>query len=639
MAELTKRKCHITVNLYETENNNRLKTGDPLTATITPGGVQIESSATIPASGSQTFTLSGSGSLDASSVNALRVIREAPDASGVWTEVAAGVIVLGQDLSENPTSLGEFTISLSTTTSDAIDVQVGDRLVAVSPAILYEDEAEETDTISNPIDVPTSGMLSFYVSAPSVDVYLSGDTITDGWYQFNVPTYGGALGPINLTSEPSGTIPASGELEVAADTGVYVVADDSNPITKISHGRDGRLLLLWPAADSVQITTTNTRADGTIYSASPGTITLVRDVPIILYAGGASFVHYWLIAGSAAETGLTLDDLTDVSASSPSTEDILKWDGSAFVPSKTLGTSSNPLSALHISDGGLYLRVSALIEASFDASALTADRAYTLPDNSGEFLLSVGAQTIGAGLKNFPANSFELSDNADPTKKAGFNLSLVASGTKNLYLLPAGGGVLAVSSDIPSNIQDLSNVSSGTPGDGALLRYNSGAGEYQPSLKAGNTRFHVGRDFYFDNPAGTPAWGLYKQCLDIRNGMLIMRVPSNVSGSITIKRVVVAWSNLAGATAVGPYYFDLYHAAALPSTTTAPPAGTAILGSTLILPPTSGGVTETEFTSFNDDTVPADNYIFLAIAGGSIVSVDDEGLLSVGIEYEAEFSA
>ena len=645
MADILKRKVHLSINLYETENSNRLKTGDPVTATVLPGGAQVETSGTVPAPGGGTLsvTLSGRGEFrdDGTSINAVQVLRETEAGSGVWTAIAPAATTILQNLAEKASDPGSFEGTLNNAAGSAFDIQAGDRLAALtsSPATLYEDEAADADTVANPIDIPASGMISFYVEHDSVDVYLSGDTITDGFYVFNVPAYAGSLGPLNLRSESSGVIPASGDVAIKADTSLLTVGDSSNTIDSIAHGRTNRVLMLLPTTSGVQISTTNTQADNTIYSAAPDLITLDENVPIFLVArsgvGAGSF--YWAIVGTPNTVDFNLEDLSDVTAGEPTAREILMWNGTAWEPSTQIGTATNPATSIRVTDGEFYIQAGPTVTASFDAGALTASRVLTIPDASGEILLTNSSEDI-VGQKAFVAGAsgFRLYDPTDTNKRVLFDLSGISAATSWTLTMPDKSGTIALLSDVKQSLNTLSDTSVGSPNDGDIVRYNSGTGNWEASRRPGNLRSTVTRDFFFDNPASTPAWGLYKQLQDVRNGLIIMRVPSNVDGSITIKRIILGWANVSTGPGVGPVTFELYHAASMPLTTTAPPAGTAITGVTIIAPQVTGA-NEQEITSFSDDTVPADNYIYLAISGGTLAP-DDEGMLSISIDYEAEYT-
>jgi hypothetical protein len=466
MAGRLKKKVRLNINLFETTNNNRIKTGGTLTAYIYPGGIQLESTGNIPVSPStQSFTFSGRGALDATS-HTVGLVRESDADFGFWErqDIAGETLVL-ESLIEEATVPGRFTGTLKDTTgSGYTGVQVSDRLVSTTVATLYEDEGDEADTISQAsgIDVPTNGVVEFYVEDDSVDVYLTGDTIDDGWYAFNVPAGASQLGPLSLQAETA-SADASGDIFIDSRTGVLLVDSAANNIDLIRHGHGTRLLVVLPLVASVTLdTSTSTTGDGHIYDASGGNIVLDQYVPILLvcHEGATAADHYWTILGTPKVSDFALDELTDVVITSPSNYHALVYDGANWIDSGQLGAAATPLTEVHVTDDQFYLQVSATIAASFDASGLSASRIYTFPDVAGTFVLTDGQAAIG-GLKTFDDSSagFRIKSLTGSDRIAVFDASNIADSNTETFAFPATGGTFALTSDAKPSLEDLSETS------------------------------------------------------------------------------------------------------------------------------------------------------------------------------------
>lgn len=179
-------------------------------------------------------------------------------------------------------------------------------------------------------------------------------------------------------------------------------------------------------------------------------------------------------------------------------------------------------------------------QAQFQASGISAGatRTYTLPDKNGTLLLgnTSGTQTLSGSIDLTAANLFFTSDSdfgcfigGDIEWTAGgeiylhgyfdfltdhfyfdgttvefynpgantFSFSRTAVGAKGIfttasltgnrtYTLPDATGTLALTSDLPANLDDLDDVTLTTPSDGDVLTYDSGSSAWVNSAGGGS---------------------------------------------------------------------------------------------------------------------------------------------------------
>jgi len=694
MARL-KKKLQIVTNLYETTNENRIKTGGTLDMYVYPAGAELNTVVTT-GSGEKTVFCSGRGALSVGQkVHFLRPSTTGDQTS--WAEQHTGSAEI-ISIEEVGNSEGVFAFVVDFADLDET-LQTGDRMVSARIAgqlvTLYQDPAEEDDTISNnPVDVPQSGVFGCFVKERAVDVYYTGDSIDAGWYLFDVPAGTGELGPIRLVDE---TVTEAVTVNVDADTSLALVEAGTSPIQAIEHCAPGRMLLVMPTEAGVQLTTTSTRADNTIYEASSRTIDLSRDVAVMLKGVSASAnTAYWVPVGSLRAVDQSLNELSDVDTSAATENAVLAYDGSSWAAVTTLGSDSTPLAAAHV---GLLAVGSGADKATITYSG-SVDQALALPDVGGStatLLATLGAQTI-TGVKTFDDEAMVLRDPVATTAKARFDLGSVSAGTTVVMTIPDQAAFTVARADqIPTEIADLDDVgASSTPSAGSPLVYdgsdwdqggwssNSIGSSSNPQriwLTAGAglsfvdvtdstaTRQVQMNDLtgtidssaktYYVPDADTNSFFVMSQRNrkfvtyggltggDSDTAGLITRLNSAGGGAngvallytnypLTLKRIIFDIIALAAVGTANGYTFQLYYDSAIPTASTIPPSGaTAILNSAVAIP-AGNSSTKVDTTSFAESTIPANNYLFLGLAASGTMP-DANNWLNLSIEYDDSF--
>ena len=662
-----RRKIQLDCRLYETTNENRFKSGDALTAYVYPAG------------GFSTGLDSGSGSFVLDKISGRTSLEVDDYIYSVNTITGAEVSTNSCQITaieESAGTEGLFNITVSSVGS--FGVGSGGRIVQNrsqhNPVPVYK---HPSGTVlvngslgsETSIDVPENGLIEGYVEVDAVDVYFTGDTIDDGWYLFDVPAGTGSIGPLTVRTE---TLEATATLNVDYDTGVVVLDTDTAAITAIEHARGGRVLVVYPSVDSLQLTTVDTQADNTIYEATGRTIDLEEGSPLVLLGvSGSAGVAYWVIVGAANLVDVGLDDLTDVDISSPGTSSVLHWNGSTWTDTLQIGKPDDPLSAI-------YATVVALVGGGGDRVILayggSTDRTVSIPDGASTTqMLTTGDTQSVTGAKTFDDDAMVLKDPA-ANKYGRFDLGSVTTGQTRILTIQDSSGTIAYLTDVPSNFSELDDTDITTPTTGDSLRYNGT--DWENGTQTGVVG--VGHTVYASSDGGLrltePSIGDYVEFA--LSGALNSDKTLNLDGGFTDndflvtavanhKRITIYYGqsgtgnadglgwldqlvngnseapnallvmkadkvcNLtglelniypaAGSGTSGDYELQLYYGASLPTASTIPPASsTAVLSSTIAIP-AGGSVSVNSLTSgdFSNAQVPVDNYVYLALAAGT----------------------
>lgn len=692
MARL-KKKLQIVTSLYETNNENRLKSGGTLDMYIYPAGAELNTPVTT-GSGQKSVYCSGRGALSVGQ----KVYFLRPSTTGdktTWAEQYTGEaeIVSIEEVS-NSEGVFQFDVNFVNLTEA---LQTGDRMVSARLAgqltTLYQDPAEEDDTITNnPVDIPQSGVFGCFVRDRAVDVYYTGDTIDDGWYLFDVPAGTGELGPIRLVDE---SVAEAATVNVDADTSLMLVTAGTTPIQEIEHCAPGRLLLVMPTESGVQLTTTSTRADNTVYEASGRTIDLSRDVAVMLKGVSASAnTAYWVPVGSLRAVDQSLDELSDVDTSAATNGAVLAYDGSSWSAVTTLGSDATPLTSAFV---GLLSVGSSPNKATLTYSG-SVDQALTLPDVGGStatLLATLGAQTI-TGVKTFDDEAMVLRDPSTTTAKARFDLGSVTGGTTVVMTIPDQAAFTVARVDqIPTELNDLDDVGAPTPSAGSPLVYDGAdwdEGGWSSNVIGSSSNpqriwLTAGAGFSFVDVTDSSATRQVKMndtgSIDSaartyyvpdadNNSFFVMSQrnrkhltfggltgsASNTAGLITrlnssgggyngipllyanhdviLRRVIFDIVALAAVGSANGYTFQLYYASTVPNTSTIPPSSvTAVLNNSVAVP-AGNSSSKIDTTSFAESTIPANNYLFLGLAASGTMP-DANNWLNIAIEYDDSF--
>ena len=158
----------------------------------------------------------------------------------------------------------------------------------------------------------------------------------------------------------------------------------------------------------------------------------------------------------------SLDDLSDVSASSPSSGQVLKWNGSAWAPASDLTASGG--SGISLTD--LSVTVASAGSTTFAYNNTTGVFTYTPPDLSS-YLTSVPAQTFSS-LTGKPTtlSGYGITD-AQSTLVSGTNIKTV-NGSSLL-----GSGNIVVSGGTSYSDSDVdSHLNQSNPTSGYVLSWN-----------------------------------------------------------------------------------------------------------------------------------------------------------------------
>lgn len=474
-----RRKLRLAVNLYETTNSNRIKTGDPLSAYVYPSGAQINETETVPLSGVEKVTCLGRGSITPGSA---QVVILRPSGGGWVEQYGSGGTLICTAIEELAAAPGQFEFQLANTDSTDVDVQPGDRIaarrVSANLVTIYEDESDNSNTLTNdPIDVPVDGMVEGYVEERGVDVYLVGDTITDDWYAFNVPAGGGlALRDLPVEVKTEATT-----VNVDSDSTIISMTPGTGPTATIEHCAVGRILIVVPNGAGVQVATVNTKADNTIYEAAGRTIDLNADEALILVGteGASADIAYWVPVNTVSIANLTLDDLANVSEAGAADGEVLRYNGASWVSSDEVGALADPLEGVFVRNGGggidgLVIGDAGGFTAQFTVGSLTANRIFGFPDANTNLVGTVGAQDIRSA-KRFvaePGGGFQLGATTGYTEIVQFDLTGITAATTRVCTFPDKSGTFAMTSDLKTNVNSLDDVTITGVATSDMLVYN-----------------------------------------------------------------------------------------------------------------------------------------------------------------------
>ena len=193
------------------------------------------------------------------------------------------------------------------------------------------------------------------------------------------------------------------------------------------------------------------------------------------------------ITGTQTTPTLSINDLTDVDTSdtTPTTGDVLKWDGAKWAPGTDVASGGAGLDATTLSgfSGSYYLNYNNLNNKPTiptDLSNLTdttnlIPAAPAIEDVSGTPTLATGItaaevrSAIGAGTSNFDGVFASLT--SKPTTISGYGITDAVVDFTDLGVTPttlAGYGITDALANT-STLGDLSNVASTTPATGQAL--------------------------------------------------------------------------------------------------------------------------------------------------------------------------
>lgn len=308
-----------------------------------------------------------------------------------------------------------------------------------------------------------------------------------------------------------------------------------------------------------------------------------------------SFPNKDITVADAADVPTVANDLSDFTKGSPTDGQVVIWStGSGdFRPSSTIGSVASKLTGtfrdlrIHASAGSFHQKI-------LSQGLNPADEEYYLPPSTptaSDILLARQATgQVVTGDITFDDDAFVVRDPSATTKKARLDVGAVAAGNTRVV-------------SVPDRDIDLDDVR--------------------------KTRL---ASFTFD---GSTAFG-YDVKLAAANALPLFYCAAGQ----TITRVVVVVDSVAASAPSGT--LQLYYGAALPTSSTVPPASsTAILNTALDLS-TIGGSVEYNFelantASFVAPNVPSSNWVYLSIASAVTWGGLSSGTITVLVEYEETF--
>ena len=248
-------------------------------------------------------------------------------------------------------------------------------------------------------------------------------------------------------------------------------------------------------------------APSTDLTASSGSGIALTDLSVSVGTVGTSTLSYNSTTGvfnftppdlsglaSTSSVPTNLQDLADVDAGTPTTGQIIKWDGDSWALSTdqtAAGIALTDLSVNTIASGATSLE--------YDNS--TGIFTFTPPDLTS-YLTSVaindltdvntaGAQ-VGSVLK-YDGNNWVIGTDNNTGGSGGvdftqFSAVTASAGTTSLSYDNAGTftytppdlSSYALTANIPDNLSDLSDVSTATPSDGQVLKWSASNGHWYP---------------------------------------------------------------------------------------------------------------------------------------------------------------
>jgi microcystin-dependent protein len=269
----------------------------------------------------------------------------------------------------------------------------------------------------------------------------------------------------------------------------YLTSVALNDITDVdTTGVTTGQALIWNAPSSTWIAGTVASSGGgialtdiTVTSLSPGTASLTYDNTTGVFSyTPPDLSGYSTFSGSyndlTDKPTFSVSDLSDVSSTSPSTGQVLKWDGAEWSPAADLTASGTGIALSDIS-----VNVLSVGTASLSYNNTTGVFSYTPPDLSGYSTFS-GSYTDLTNQPTLFSGSYTDLTNQPTLFSESYNdltdkPTLFSESYNDLTDKPtlfSGSYVdLTNKPTIPSSLNDLIDVLiSGTPNDGAVLKYN-----------------------------------------------------------------------------------------------------------------------------------------------------------------------
>lgn len=204
------------------------------------------------------------------------------------------------------------------------------------------------------------------------------------------------------------------------------------------------------------------------YSVSGNTVTISPAIPSGIEV---RIIHLGIRGNSGPSGGSTnLGDLVNVSSTAPNSGEVLKWNGSLWAPA-TDATSS----------GGAGI---ALTDLSVTTGSASGGGTLSYNSSTGVFTFApTSLSTLGIGSSNIDFGSNQIryanvySNLVDlPSASTYHGMFAHVHATGKGYFAHAGNWIeLANTSDVPTNLSDLSDVSASSPSSGQVLKWDGSA--------------------------------------------------------------------------------------------------------------------------------------------------------------------
>ena len=269
----------------------------------------------------------------------------------------------------------------------------------------------------------------------------------------------------------------------------YLTSVALNDITNVdTTGVTTGQALIWNAPSSTWIAGTVASSGGgialtdiTVTSLSPGTASLIYDNTSGVFSyTPPDLSGYSTFSGSyndlTDKPTFSVSDLTDVNSTSPSTGQILKWDGTEWSPAADLTSTGTGIALSDMSVNVLSVGTSTLTYNN-----TTGVFSYTPPDLSAYSTFSGSYNDLNNKPTLFSGSYTDLTNQPTLFSESYNDLTdkptLFSESYNDLTDKPtlfSGSYVdLTNKPTIPSSLNDLIDVLiSGTPNDGAVLKYN-----------------------------------------------------------------------------------------------------------------------------------------------------------------------
>jgi microcystin-dependent protein len=232
--------------------------------------------------------------------------------------------------------------------------------------------------------------------------------------------------------------------------------------------------LIWNAPSSTWIAGTVASSGGgialtdiTVTSLSPGTASLIYDNTSGVFSyTPPDLSGYSTFSGSYNDLinkpTFSVSDLTDVNSTSPSTGQVLKWDGTEWSPAADLTASGTGIALSDIS-----VNVLSVGTANLSYNNTSGVLSYTPPDLSAYSTFSGSYNDLNNKPTLFSGSYTDLTNQPTLFSESYNDL------TDKPTLFSESYVDLTNKPTIPSSLNDLIDVLiSGTPNDGAVLKYN-----------------------------------------------------------------------------------------------------------------------------------------------------------------------